>query len=239
MATTAAAGNRNKKIAIVVAALVAVAAVVGILLAINSGGGDQPSTVNPAGVSEVDALLKGVPMSGNRLGSESAPVTIEEFADVQCPFCAQASATVVPQVVQRYVRPGTASMVFRTMAFVGDDSTTGALAAQAAAKQDKMWPFVEVLYKNQGTENSGWVSDGLVRGTAQAVGLDVTKFDADRAAAEAQTALDADMAGANDQKVTSTPTFVITGPRGKRVVAGATDIAPVAAAVAAVRGASN
>lgn len=234
MANAPAAGNRNKMIATVVAALVAVAAV--MLLAAGCGGSDSSSPVTPAGVEEVNALLAGVPMSGNRLGNPSAPVTIEEFADIQCPFCAQASATVVPQLVERFVRPGTASMVFRTMAFIGDDSTRGALAAQAAAKQDKMWPFVETLYKNQGGENSGWVSDGLLKGTATALGMDVAAFDADRAAAAAQTALDADQAGAQDQGVNSTPTFVITGPKGKRVVRDATTIAPVEAAITAVKG---
>jgi protein-disulfide isomerase len=144
------------------------------------------------------------------MGPAAAPVTIEEFADIQCPYCAQVSGTVLPQVVDRWVRPGKAKMVFRTMDFLGDDSTTGALAAHAAARQDAMWPFVEVLYKNQGAENSGWVTDKLIdQILAEVPGLDASKVKVDAKSPAVTKEIKAVEAEAKALNVQGTPWFYI------------------------------
>jgi protein-disulfide isomerase len=96
------------------------------------------------------------------LGSPSAPVTLVEYADLQCPYCAEWSRGTLPVLVERYVRPGKLRIVFRGLAFVGPDSEQALRAALAASDRNRMWDVVDGLYRRQGAENSGWVTDGLL-----------------------------------------------------------------------------
>lgn len=238
---TGRAARTSRRGPLVLAAVVAAAVVVAVLVALSASGGDgdggaSGGTATIVGVEEVRAELAGVPVSGMRLGRADAPVRIEEYADLQCPFCAQAAAVLVPEIVERYVRPGTASMTFRPLAFIGEDSRRGALAAYAAGYQNRSWQLVEVLFRNQGKENAGWLSDETILAAADAVGIDRERLNADRASDRAEQALAADAAAARKDGVESTPTFVVSGPGGTRVIAGAQDIRQLAAAVEEVRG---
>src|SRR5207253_1484412 len=67
------------------------------------------------GVVESRALFAGIPQHGLALGSASAPLTIEEFADLQCPFCMRWSLDQLPRVVDPYVRRGQVRLVFRPL----------------------------------------------------------------------------------------------------------------------------
>ena len=49
-----------------------------------------------------------------------------EFADLQCPFCAEYTKNVVPTIVNRYVRPGKLRIEFRPLTFIGPDSAKAA-----------------------------------------------------------------------------------------------------------------
>ena len=71
-------------------------------------------------------LLKGIPQDGISLGSAKAPVRVLEFADLQCPFCRQATLDVLPNVIKRYVRPGQVRMEFHALAFI-ERAETGRL----------------------------------------------------------------------------------------------------------------
>ena len=92
----------------IAATVVAALAVVGVLVAISAGGGDAQSRGALTRAQEAAALVAGTPQAGDRLGKESAPVEIIEYADLQCPFCASASTRTVPALVERYVRDGSA-----------------------------------------------------------------------------------------------------------------------------------
>jgi protein-disulfide isomerase len=103
-------------------------------------------------------------------------VKVTEFADLQCPFCRESALTQLPSIVKQYVRPGTVSMSFQSLAFIGPDSVSAARVAQAAAGQDKLWNFVDLMYRNQGKENTGYATDAYLHRLAAAVpGLDVNR----------------------------------------------------------------
>jgi protein-disulfide isomerase len=112
--------------------------------------------------TERHVLFQGVPQEGIALGRPDAAVTLVEYADLQCPFCAQWARDAFPAIVDEYVRPGHVRLVFRGLAFLGPDSETALRAALAAGEQDRLWDVVHGLFVNQGAENSGWVSDGLL-----------------------------------------------------------------------------
>jgi protein-disulfide isomerase len=177
-------------------------------------------------------MLAGIPQQGVVLGRAKAPVTLVEFADIQCPYCAEFATNGLPEIIQRYVRTGKVRIMFDGMAFVGPDSETALRTAFAAAQQNRFWNVLELLYDNQGAENSGWVSDGLLRSIGNAVpGLDVGRMLDERDAASVDGELNAASALATSQGVNSTPSFAVSQPGGSlRIVnvtsLGADGIAP-------------
>jgi len=108
----------------------------------------------------------------------------------------------------------------RPLDFIGPDSTRGRNAMIAAADQNKAFQFAEILYFNQGTENTGWLSNEMVASAAGSIpGLQVAKLLADSKSSEvAKTASGFDTLAAKD-KVTSTPTVLVgrTGSTAKVV----------------------
>jgi protein-disulfide isomerase len=123
------------------------------------------------------ALLAGIPQQGLALGSPNAPVTLVEFADLQCPYCAAFARDALPAIVDDYVRTGRVRMVFAGLAFVGVDSDTALRAVIAASLQQRGWDMLDALYRSQGAENTGWVTASLVRDLASKIpNLDVERM---------------------------------------------------------------
>ena len=163
----------------------------------------------PVGAAQVAAMLRGVPQHGVDLGSPKAPVTLYEFADLQCPYCAQWERNALPVLIRKYVRPGKVRIVFVGMTFLGPDSTKAFRAALAAGQQNRFWNVAELFYLNQGTENSGWVTDAFVRSVGRLVsGLNVPKMLAARTSAGVKTQLAAASNLAAAAGIDRTPSFV-------------------------------
>jgi protein-disulfide isomerase len=99
-------------------------------------------------------IQAGSPVQGNL----SAPVTIIEFGDFQCGFCDRFAKETEPKINETYIHVGKVNMIFKNFVTHGPDSNTAAIAAQCANDQGKFWNFYDILYKNQGEENSGWAS---------------------------------------------------------------------------------
>jgi protein-disulfide isomerase len=154
-------------------------ALVGVIAAVVAGamiaasvigsGGDEPTPPAKVSGSDAAALLDGIPEQGPALGRPDAPVTLVEFADLQCPFCRDWSRSSFPEIVRDYVRPGKVRMVFRGLTFIGPDSEQALRFAYAAGLQGKLWYAVDLLYANQGGENSGWVTDEFLADVAAAI----------------------------------------------------------------------
>jgi protein-disulfide isomerase len=196
--------------AVAVAALLAGALVVASQL--GRGGGNAQPPVTLVGAKEVQQLFAGIPQSGVTLGRPDAPVTLVEYADVQCPYCGQWARDVLPTVVADYVRPGKVRLVFRGLAFIGPESDTGARAAVAAGAQGKLWNALDLLYRNQGPENGGWITDDFLRSVAVGVpGLDADRVLQERTSPAVERELATARAAANAAAVSATPAFEL-GP---------------------------
>jgi protein-disulfide isomerase len=173
--------------------------------------------VSSAGKSKVSAptIFSGIPQHGNVLGSPNAPVTMTEFADLQCPVCREYTAAVMPTLVQRYVRTGKVKMVFQDLAFLGNDSVKVGRAAAAAGAQNKLWQFADVAYADQGGENSGYVTDGWLRGVAAKVpGLDANRLMSERNATFTLQGIEQARTQAHRLGVNTTPTFFLQRGNG-------------------------
>jgi protein-disulfide isomerase len=193
-----------------------IAAVIVVAIALSSGGDDTPELragETVPGQIEANERFAGIPQDGITVGDPRAPVTLVEFADLQCPFCRDYTTQVMPTLVD-YVRNGDVKMVFHNVAFLGDDSIRGAQMAAAAAQQDKLWEFVDIFYANQGAENSGYVTDEFLTRIASGVrGLDVDKALEDRSLPEVQRQLDEATTEWQTAGFTGTPSFLL-GPTG-------------------------
>jgi protein-disulfide isomerase len=199
----------------IVGAIVAALVVVAVLVVVSLAGGDSKSVSSITGVAANEKELAGIPQEGNVLGEASAPVTIIEYGDIACPGCRSAAESLIPTVIVRYVRTGQAKMEFRPIAFISPTSERGALGAEAAGLQDRMWTLVSLLYRNQGDERDDWLSDELLQEAAQKAGLDVDKWKTDYAGdAVAQTFFERSNAASADG-IDKTPTFIVKGPRGE------------------------
>lgn len=149
------------------AALAGAVAIAGALVAVSVlGSRDDSEPAAPVAVAapaQRDPLFQGVPQDGIVLGRPDAPVTLVEYADLQCPYCAQWARDTLPAIVDEYVRAGRVRVVLRGLAFLGPDSETALRAALSAGKQDRFWDVAHGLFLRQGDENSGWVTEEVLR----------------------------------------------------------------------------
>ncbi|MEA2404459.1 MAG: hypothetical protein QOE08_1106 [Thermoleophilaceae bacterium] len=228
----AAAGEARRRRLGLLAAAVAVAVVIVAVAVILSSGGGQKKPAGGGGSSAADALFAGIPQRGTELGSAAAPVTIYEYADLQCPFCADFANTTLPGIVTRYVRPGRVRLVFRNLTFLGPDSVRAAQAAGAAGLQNRLWNFVDVFYSEQLQENTGYVTDAFLRGIGgQVSGLNVAKMMGARADPTVRAQIVAARAEAKAAGVNSTPSFTIARGSAKPVALNAQSAGEFASAI--------
>lgn len=175
------------------------------------------------GANAVNALLTGIPSQGTALGNPAAPLTLEEFADLQCPYCREFEVSVLPDLIQRYVRAGKLRVVFSDISILGPDSSKAASYAAAAGLQNKLWPYIELWYQNQRQENTGYVTPSYLLHIATGIpGLDGARAARDSSSAWVQRQLAAADSAATKSKVNSTPSFLIgaTGQPGQPLSAG-------------------
>lgn len=220
--------QRNRLLLLAAAAAVAVVVVV-VVVVVASGGSDSSSatTTEPTAAGETPtSLFAGIPQQGELLGKAGAPATLLVFEDPQCPFCREFNLNVLPSVVTDFVRTGRVKLAFRGINILGPNSDVGLRAIYAAGLQNRLWTMAEELYRRQGGENTGWITDGVVREAAAAAGA---KPDAVLAAMPKQTArLAAAERESNQLGLRGTPSFYVQRPPGLPQQVQVTSLEPAA-----------
>jgi len=220
---TAARARQRQRLWILGGVLVLAAVVVAIIaIAGGKDGTDKPALragETLPGQVESNARFAGIAQRGITLGNPRAPVTMVEFADLQCPYCRQYTESVMPTLVADYVRSGKVKMVFRNVTIIDQDSHLAAEMAAAAGLQNKLWEYIDIFYANQGEEHSGYITDAFLQRIGRAVrGLDVDRAMADRKLPKIQTQLQQAQAEMQLNGFTGTPAFLV-GPTGGRLEA--------------------
>jgi len=159
--------------------------------------------------------------TGNALGEANAPVTMEVYADFQCPACGQFDRTTLKEIEDKYVKNGKLKVVFNHYAFIGDESTRAAEASECANDQGKFWEYADTLYNNQGGENVGAFSDAKLEGFAQQLGLNMDQFKKCMTDRTHLTKIQTSTQNGSQRGVNSTPTLFING----QLVRGAISLA--------------
>ena len=153
---------RLRHLRIVVGVVVAIMVVV-LIAGCGSSKKSTPSykrsTPKPTGTegkgtgAEVSSLLAGIPQPGSTLGDPKAPVTLQYFGDLECPFCKQFMLGALPSLIRSYVRGGKLKIEYRSLETATRDPQTfktQQVAALAAGKQNRMWEYIELFYHEQG-----------------------------------------------------------------------------------------
>jgi protein-disulfide isomerase len=191
-------------VAVAVATVIVVAAIL-----MSQGGAEDNNISEPPRVERVA-------QDGVYLGDPDAPATLIEFADLQCPFCAEFATEELPGVIDSYVRDGRLRLELRLLAFIGPDSERARQVANAAALQDRMWNYTEHFFRNQGPENSGYATDSFLQGLARETrGLDVERLSADLGSQEAEALTRQAERLAQRLRVDGTPSFYLVQDGGE------------------------
>lgn len=151
-----------------------------------------------------EALRSIVRPENPTFGPATAPVTIIEFSEYECPFCQRVQGTVT-QLRQRY--GNRVRWVYKHYPLdFHPKAIPAAQAAYAAHRQGKFWEFSKHMWEGQ-----AYLSDSLYTDTAKKLKLDMAKFNADRASAATKKLVETDLADGTKVGVRGTPFFLING----------------------------
>jgi protein-disulfide isomerase len=193
------------------------------------------SSDNPLGLVRPSVTIPAAMVNGRTLGKADAPVTMDVWADFQCPFCGQFARTVEPQIIANFVDKGIVKLVAHDFTFLGtghdpDESVDAAVAARCAEQQGRFWDFYMTLYWNQGTaENSGAFTRPRLLAMAALLGLDSTTFQTCLDDQTVRASVIAEKAQGGAAGVSGTPTSFINGTK----VQGFKDYPTIAALITA------
>ena len=209
-----------------VPALVVVALVALVYVSTGRGGGteDRPaaapkSTVQPTTTVD-DGTTGRIDESVSRrkegdpyaMGRVDAPVVLVEFADYRCPYCVKFATDTKPELIRRYVDNGTLRIEWRDYPMFGEESENAAIAARAAGRQGKFWPYHELAFEEAPRKGRASFPRERLLEIAKRVGVpDLKRFEADLVDPALGEEIKVDMAEGRRLGVSGTPAFVLNG----------------------------
>ncbi|HMA39919.1 MAG TPA: thioredoxin domain-containing protein [Gemmatimonadales bacterium] len=175
----------------------------------STGGAPATDDAAPVPVTAADSAFRGYV-----LGSDSAPVEIVEYADYECPVCAQFGAVQFPDIRQQLIETGRVHWRFRDFPLVNIHrwSRLSALVVACASEQGKTWEAMDALFQRHG-EWAQRPSDptGLFADRMRGIGLDMNGYracmDGKRYAGRVEASRQEGLA----RNVGGTPTFFVNG----------------------------
>ncbi len=155
-------------------------------------------------------------------GAQNGKILLVEFSDFQCPYCAKAHETLKEFMAKH---GDSVTLVYKHLPLtsIHPNALPAAKAAWAAGQQGKFWQFHNALFENQAQ-----LGEDFYRATAKSLGLDLAKFDRDRASKAAEAAINQDLELAEKLGIDGTPFFVMNG----EAFAGAVQLSDLEEAIA-------
>ena len=146
-------------------------------------------------------------------GDPNAPITIVEFSDFQCPFCARFHVQTLPPLLEEYIDTGKVNLVYRDFPIqsIHPNALPAAVAAECANEQGKYWDYHDALFEQQ----SGWSrldSNSAIAAFSQYatdIGLEKQQFDSCLETGKYLEEVQGDLSDGRDYDVTGTPAFFI------------------------------
>jgi protein-disulfide isomerase len=207
-------GRRARLLQLGAGAVFLVIVAVVVLIVVSSSGGGSGGDTKLEQVAAVDSLLSGIPQRELTVGDPKAPVELIEFGDLQCPVCKAYSEEMLPPLIEGQVKQGQAKIAFRNFTIIGPQSVPAGTAALGAGEQGRGWNYLELFYRNQGTENSGYADDEFLTAVAKAAGVkDIAAWNRARAGTKLTGEVKKTTEEAERLGFTGTPSFAIRGPK--------------------------
>lgn len=204
----------------ILAIVLAIALVAVVALAFKQSNGQSEPTATQT--TEADRAARHQQNDPMAVGDIDAPVTIVEWIDLRCPFCAAYANQTLPTILQNYVDTGKVRYEFHDVAFFGDQSVDAAVAARAAGEQGRYVEYLEALYA--AAPESGHPDmprDHLIAFAQTAKVPDMDRFTADLDRADLRQAVQQSTTDAQQQGIDGVPGFLI----GDKSVSGAQPVA--------------
>ena len=191
--------------------LAAVAVVAGVLIWKGSQAGSSAPTAGagpPVAITAADSAFPGY-----SLGSDSAPVEVTEFADLQCPHCGEFAVVQFPTIREQLINTGRVRWRFRDFPLNSFPwSRVAALAAQCAGEQGRFWEMIDAVYQAQADWGRSTKNPtGRFRDMARKIGGDGSRFDACLDSHRYDGRVAASVAQGVTLGVNGTPTFFVNG----------------------------
>lgn len=147
--------------------------IISFLMGISAGCGS--ATPEPPTVSPTPSWPNQTPEGNPAKGSPDAPVTIIEYTEFQCPYCARFVKETLPLIEENYVITGKVRLIFRNFP-VHQQAVVAAGAAVCAQEQGKFWEMHDTLFAQQEEWSGNPDFMVLLEGYAQDIGLDTEQF---------------------------------------------------------------
>jgi len=146
-------------------------------------------------------------------GDPNAPITIVEFSDFQCPFCAKFHQSTLAQIEQNYISTGKVNFVYRDFPIpsIHPNAVTAALASECADDQGKFWEIHDMIFKNQRNwqDLQTLQSANLFKEYAIEIGLNIDEFDSCMISGKHLEEIQNDLNDGIAYGVTGTPGFFV------------------------------
>lgn len=146
-------------------------------------------------------------------GDPNAPITIIEFSDFQCPFCARFHVQTLPSLLEEYIDVGKVNLVYRDFPIqsIHPNAMPAAVAAECANEQGKYLEYHDTLFEKQNSW-SGLDSDAVIstfNQYATDIGLEEQQFDSCLESGKYLEEVQGDLRDGRDYSITGTPGFFI------------------------------
>jgi len=147
------------------------------------------------------------------IGNPDAPITIIEFSDFQCPFCARFYSQTLPLIYEEYIEPGKVKLVFRDYPIqsIHPNAVPAAVASECANEQGKFKEMHDMLFEKQNEWNNQETADALSLFSQYAtkIQLEQERFDSCLISGEYIDEIKKDFDDGRDYGVSGTPGFFV------------------------------
>jgi protein-disulfide isomerase len=146
-------------------------------------------------------------------GAPSAPVTVYEMSDFQCPYCRRFALETFPVIEKEYISSGKVRWVFVNfpLTSIHANAVSAAATAVCASRQGAFWPMHDLIYQYQETWAPLKEPGPFFVSLADSVGISKPKLVECVKAPATEEEIRYEAVGAERAGATSTPTFYIEG----------------------------
>ena len=147
------------------------------------------------------------------IGNPDAPITIVEFSDFQCPFCARFHTQTLPSIIEEYIDQGKVKLVFRDFPIqsIHPNALPASVAAECANEQDKFREMHDTLFEKQNEWNKLETVDALSSFSQYAADMQIDQkaFDSCLSSGKYIPEIKNDLDDGRDYGVSGTPGFFV------------------------------